>query len=197
MADLFTNLIIATSIYVVGVASPGPSNLAIAHHSIMSGRKSGLSFACGVIVGSFFWGLVVASGLAPLLESYSWLLSLLKLAGGLYFIYLAYKSFRAAYDRFVPYQFNQNNDIRHSGSLFLSGILFHLLNPKVLLVWTAIIAAALPTDSANMSLYIPVAVCLPFGVLVFSAYAIIFSNSAIVDFCLRYKRRIDAVVPLG
>ena len=76
--EVFSSILIALFIYVLGIASPGPSNLAIAHASIYAGRKAGVSFALGVTMGSFFWGICAASGLQPLLSQYSNLLYILK-----------------------------------------------------------------------------------------------------------------------
>ncbi len=46
------------SIYAIGVALPGMSNLAIANFAMKYGRLYGLTFASGVIIGSIVWGLL-------------------------------------------------------------------------------------------------------------------------------------------
>lgn len=194
MEYLYSNMAVAAFIYVLGVASPGPSNLAIAQLSISSGRKAGLWFASGVIAGSFFWGLIVASGLGPLLESYAGVLRLLKIAGGLYFIFLAYTSFKNFRGNTQLAQNDRALTTEHYPRLFLSGTLFHLLNPKALVVWAAIIVVALPADAKAISLYVPVVICLPLGVLIFFGYALVFSNPVVVELCLRQKKWIDAFV---
>ena len=60
-------------VYLVGIASPGPSNFAAAS----AGRRAALWFTLGVVFGYVFWGVLAALGLAALLALYSGLLSLI------------------------------------------------------------------------------------------------------------------------
>lgn len=90
------NLVLACTAYLIGVASPGPSNLAIMGTAMGNGRKQALALAGGVICGSLLWGTLAAFGLASLLRSYSQALVFIKIAGGLYLLWLAWKAARAA-----------------------------------------------------------------------------------------------------
>ncbi len=87
-AFLSANLLLAYSAYFVGTASPGPSNLAIMSIASRSGRRAAFAFAAGVMSGSFFWAMLAA---------YSGFLVAVKIAGGLYLLWLAFKSGRAAW----------------------------------------------------------------------------------------------------
>ncbi len=191
--EVFSSILIALFIYVLGIASPGPSNLAIAHASIYAGRKAGVSFALGVTMGSFFWGICAASGLQPLLSQYSNLLYILKFLGGFYFLYLAFNSFKM-----IIQKEQKKVEIKVSKSslskYFFSGIMMHLLNPKAIAVWIAIIAIALPTEQNTMSIYLPVLLCLPFGIVVFIGYAFIFSNDKVVNKYFNFKKYIDGFI---
>lgn len=191
--EMFSNVLIALFIYILGVASPGPSNLAIAHTSIYVGRKAGISFASGVTIGSFFWGICAASGLQPLFSQYSDLLYLLKFFGGLYFLYLAYNSFRMLIKK--EHKRVEVKEFKGSYSkYFFSGIMIHLLNPKAIGVWIAIIAIALPNEHNTMSIYFPVILCLPFGIVIFIAYAFMFSNEKVVNKYFNFKKYIDSFI---
>ncbi len=64
--DIFSSFFLALIVYILGIASPGPSNLVIAHTSIYYGRKAGVILALGITVGSFFWGVLVTVGLKPI-----------------------------------------------------------------------------------------------------------------------------------
>jgi threonine efflux protein len=191
--EIFSSVLIALFIYILGIAIPGPSNLAIAHTSIYAGRKAGVCFALGVTIGSFFWGICAASGLQPILSRYSDLLYILKILGGLYFLYLAYNSFKM-----LMKKEQKRVEIKESkGSLskyFLSGIMMHLLNPKAIAVWIAIIAVALPNGQNAMSIYLPVILCLPFGIVVFIGYAFMFSNEKVVNKYFNFKKYIDGFI---
>src|SRR6201999_2954503 len=91
------NLLLAWSAYLVGTASPGPSNLAIMSIASTSGRRTAFAFAAGVISGSFFWAMLAALGLSAALTAYSGFLVGVKICGGLYLLWLAFKSGRAAF----------------------------------------------------------------------------------------------------
>ena len=90
------NLLLAYSAYAVGTASPGPSNLAIMATAMNAGRKPALVLALGVVSGSVFWGLLAAFGLSAVLATYSSALVAMKILGGIYLLWLAAKSARAA-----------------------------------------------------------------------------------------------------
>lgn len=65
------DVLIAYGAYFVGTASPGPSNLAIMSLAMSGGRRAALTFALGVVSGSFFWALLASLGLSAMLASYS------------------------------------------------------------------------------------------------------------------------------
>src|SRR5258706_9313722 len=94
---LFTaNVLFAWSAYLVGTASPGPSNLAIMSIATSTGRKAAFAFAAGVVSGSFFWAVLAALGLSAVLVAFSGFLVMVKIFGGLYLLWLAFKSGRSA-----------------------------------------------------------------------------------------------------
>lgn len=193
--DFFTsNLFMSLLIYIFSVASPGPSNLAISYTSIYAGRKSALYFASGIVIGSFFWGVLAASGLQPLLSKYSEFLYLLKIFGGLYFLYLAYNSFKMVIKKEYKKRINKKEKQTSNLKYFISGIMMHLLNPKAIAVWIAVIAVALPSSVSDTAVYVPVVLCLPFGVIIFIGYAFLFSNEKVVNKYFTFKKYIDSFV---
>src|SRR5262245_54242891 len=90
------NLLLAYTAYLVGTASPGPSNLAIMSTAAHHGRKAALAFALGVISGSMFWATVAALGVSAALVAWSQFVIAVKIFGGLYLLWLAFKSGRTA-----------------------------------------------------------------------------------------------------
>jgi len=99
MADVW----VAWLAFAVLAASPGPSIMAIMGTSLAYGRMAGMRFAAGVVTGSVIWGGLSALGTAALLSQAAWMLTGLKIAGGGYFLWLAYKAGHAAY-RNTPVQ---------------------------------------------------------------------------------------------
>src|SRR5580704_7710547 len=87
---------LAYSVFVLGIVSPGPNILAVIGTSMAMGRRSGIALALGVGAGSFCWAMLTAAGLSALLASYAAALTAIKIGGALYLLWLAYKSFRSA-----------------------------------------------------------------------------------------------------
>ncbi|MET3228246.1 UNVERIFIED_ORG: threonine/homoserine/homoserine lactone efflux protein [Burkholderia sp. 1263] len=190
---LTADVLIAYSAYFVGTASPGPSNLAIMSLAMSAGRKSALTFALGVVSGSFFWALLASLGLSAVLASYSECLVAIKIAGGLYLLWLGFKSARSAFSAgALP-----ANTVRQDeplGRLYLRGLLLHLTNPKAILVWLSIVSLAMAPDggASHVSHTAPVVLgCMCIGVSVFSSYAVLFSTASARRVYVAIRRWLD------
>lgn len=83
LPDAFSpSLAFALMAYALGVASPGPSTLAIMGAAMSGGRRAALWLACGIWMGSLTWGLLAAMGLAAVMTRYAWLMVALGLPPG-------------------------------------------------------------------------------------------------------------------
>src|SRR6478736_1214314 len=80
----------------LGAMIPGPSFVIVARNSIGISRADGLATALGMGVGGIFFGGIALAGLYTLLVAVEWLYIALKIAGGLYLIYIASKIWRGA-----------------------------------------------------------------------------------------------------
>ena len=80
----------------LGAMIPGPSFVIVARNSIGISRADGLATALGMGVGGIFFGGIALAGLYTLLVAVEWLYIALKVAGGLYLIYIASKIWRGA-----------------------------------------------------------------------------------------------------
>ena len=80
----------------IGAMSPGPSFVLVARTSIGLSRRDGLAAAVGMGIGGVCFSGVALVGLYTLLEAVTWLYMGLKIAGGLYLVYIASKIWRGA-----------------------------------------------------------------------------------------------------
>lgn len=189
------NLLLAYAAYFVGTASPGPSNLAIMSIAATQGRHAALAFAFGVISGSMFWATVATVGIAAALLAYSQFLFAIKIFGGLYLLWLAFKSGRTAFRRtaLAPAAETSSKADRPRPqalrALYVRGALLHLTNPKAVLVWASIVA--LSSDHASRSHGAVIAGCAAIGVVVFCSYAVVFSMDTARRFYTRTRRALD------
>ncbi|HEY2606208.1 MAG TPA: LysE family translocator [Paraburkholderia sp.] len=192
---LTADVLIAYSAYFVGTASPGPSNLAIMSLAMSAGRRSALAFALGVVSGSFSWALLASLGLSALLATYSECLVAIRIAGGLYLLWLGFKSARSA---FGPGKL-PIGDARPGEPLkrlYLRGLLLHLTNPKAVLVWLSIVSLAV-SPATGTSHTLPVVLgCMAIGVTVFSSYAVLFSTASARRIYVAIRRWLDGSLAL-
>ncbi|MFM0643968.1 LysE family translocator [Paraburkholderia bryophila] len=184
------DVLIAYGAYFVGTASPGPSNLAIMSLAMSAGRRAALTFALGVVSGSFFWALLASLGLSAVLASYSECLVAIKIAGGLYLLWLGFKSARSAFSASaLPTSATRQNEAPQR--LYLRGLLLHLTNPKAILVWLSIVSLAMsPASGASRTLPVVLG-CMCIGVSVFSSYAVLFSTASARRIYLAVRRWLD------
>lgn len=193
-SEVFLALSLALPLFLIGVLSPGPATLAIMLFSAKLGRSRGLMFALGVSTGSLFWGTVAALGLGSLLRTYAEFAMVLRIIGGLYLMWLAFRSLRSAFkgNTAVPAQTPRPRKLIQ---LFLSGLMLHLMNPKAIFVWLAVVSVGLGAvvESNPLIALSMVLVCWLFSLVAFTAYAVIFSSEPVIAVYRRCARIIDGV----
>jgi threonine/homoserine/homoserine lactone efflux protein len=183
-----SNLLFAYLAYFVGSASPGPSNLAIMSIAATQGRRAALIFAFGVISGSLFWASITTLGISAALIAWSRFIVVVKTFGGLYLLWLAFKSGRTALSTTTSNGFKSRRAER-PGSLYTKGALLHLTNPKAILVWVSIVALSSGRSGSTPGAVIPG--CAFIGCVVFSSYAVLFSMDAVRRVYVRVRRGLE------
>ncbi|PYE27795.1 threonine/homoserine/homoserine lactone efflux protein [Paraburkholderia silvatlantica] len=182
-----TNLLLAYTAYFVGTASPGPSNLAIMSIAASHGRKAALMFALGVVSGSMFWATVATLGVSAALIAYSQFIIAVKIFGGLYLLWLAFKSGRNALATAASAL--KTGQTPTLTNVYSRGLMLHLTNPKAILVWVSIVAlSSNSTGSAHSAL---IAGCATIGCLVFGGYAVLFSTDSARRMYVRTRRALE------
>ncbi|WP_203291120.1 LysE family translocator [Maricaulis parjimensis] len=130
--------------------TPGPNMAWLAVLSADRGRPAGFSAVLGVTLGQLIIGLLAALGLAAIVARTPWLFELLRNAGTLYLLYLAWEGWRHA---------GESSPARLNGNLrrhFMDGLVINLLNPKAALFFLIV----LPDYILSGRPALPQAVCL-------------------------------------
>ncbi|HEX7968132.1 MAG TPA: LysE family transporter [Stellaceae bacterium] len=174
----------------VGAISPGPSFVFVARTAIALSRRDGLAAALGMGAGGVVFGGLALLGLQAVLAKVAWLYAALRLAGGAYLLYIAFRLWRGAVD---PVIVPRTADRRAAGPLrsFTYALATQLSNPKAAIVYGSIFAALLPAAPPAW-----IFVALPPMILLIEAgwYAIVavaFSTDRPRAAYLRGKRWID------
>lgn len=187
-------ILLAYSAFLLSIMSPGPNILAILGTSMSVGRSSGVSLAMGVATGSFLWAILTATGLSALLAAYAAVLTVIKVVGGLFLLWLAYKSFRSAASAHdIETQTLGNGSLTPRG-YFLRGLIIQMTNPKAALAWVAIISLGLTAGAPLWVAFAVVAGTTIFSVVIHLLYALAFSTPPMVRFYSRARRWIQGTL---
>lgn len=122
--------------------------------------------------------------------AYANALIIIKIVGGLYLLYLAYKTLRSALS-----SVEQNAKLTHkdgsSWALWRNGLLLHLTNPKSIIAWVATIALGV---TATTPIWVSITIVVG-GILISLfgnlGYAILFSSRPMVNMYLSWRRQIQ------
>ncbi|HYH38333.1 MAG TPA: LysE family transporter [Azospirillum sp.] len=129
----------------VGAVSPGPSFVLVARTSIAVSRRDGLAAALGMGVGGVVFCALALLGLHAVLAAVPALFVALKVAGGLYLVYLGVRIWRGARQP-IAVPDTAEGGTRGVTRSFGFALATQLSNPKTAVVYASIFAALLPAD---------------------------------------------------
>jgi threonine/homoserine/homoserine lactone efflux protein len=185
----------------LGAMSPGPSFVIVARNAIGLSRRDGLATALGMGIGGVCFSAIALLGLYTLLAAVTWLYVTLKIAGGLYLIWLASKIWRGAATPLTVDTAAGAQRGRPRKSFWI-GLSTQLSNPKTAVYYGSIFAALLPQHPPHWCYF-----ALPPAIFAIEAgwytiVALCFSSRAPREWYLRAKAWIDraaagAITALG
>ncbi|WEK49283.1 MAG: LysE family transporter [Candidatus Kaistia colombiensis] len=129
----------------IGAISPGPSFVFVVRTAVAQSRANGLAAAVGMGVGAALFGALALLGLRTLMTEAAGLYLILKIAGGVYLVYLAYRIWRGAREP-VEVARNGAGDRSNLGRSFGLAFATQMSNPKIVAVFGAVFAALLPAE---------------------------------------------------
>jgi threonine/homoserine/homoserine lactone efflux protein len=129
------NLLLFAGAALLMVLTPGPNMIYLISRSICQGRKAGVISLFGVASGFLVHMLAAAVGLSALFLAIPFAYELLKWAGALYLLWLAWQTLRPGARS--PFEARQLPPDRPR-KLFFMGFLTNALNPKIAVFYLAI-----------------------------------------------------------
>lgn len=128
----------------LGAISPGPTFIYVAKNSIAISRQHGLFTALGTGTGAAVFGLLAVMGLQAVLLAVPSAYLALKICGGLYLLWLAYKIIKHAKEPMdstdtavQPMSYKQ---------AYRLGLITQMSNPKIAIILASVFTALLPKD---------------------------------------------------
>ncbi|MCK0096581.1 LysE family translocator [Yoonia sp. F2084L] len=179
---------IALAFFIVAV-SPGPANVAVATIAMRSGRGAAMLFGMGLGCGLALWGLVAATGMGAILQGSAVLLTVLKVFGGFYLLWLAWQSYRAAMRAdHAPAPTTRKDH------WFMGGLVLNLSNPKAVVAWMAALSMGMGAEQAGAPLVIATVVCMALGFMNYAGHAVAFSLAGFMRGYQRFRRWIEGAI---
>lgn len=192
---LVSQLALVYGTYLIATASPGPSNMAIMATAMRDGRVPALALAAGVITGSLFWATLAATGISAVLAASAQALYIMKMVGGVYLLYLAFRTGRSALRPGAAFvNVKTGRATPRYRVLYRQGVLMHIGNPKAVLAWMAIMSLGLGESASDGTLPAIIGGCALLGVMGFGGYAISFSTAPMIALYARLRRWIEGTV---
>ncbi len=187
-------ILLAYSAFLLAIASPGPNILAVLGTSMSVGRSSGVALALGVATGSFTWAVLTVAGLSALLSIYASALLAIKVIGGAYLLWLAYKSFKSVVSEYDIEAKELAGGKRSPFGYLKRGYIIQMTNPKAALAWIAIISLGLSDGAPAWVGAAIVAGTFVLSVAIHMLYAVAFSTPVMVRVYGKSRRAIQGVL---
>ncbi|RPE71805.1 threonine/homoserine/homoserine lactone efflux protein [Pacificibacter maritimus] len=138
-----TALVAFYFIHLAAAVAPGPAVLMAARTALRDGMLSGACIAVGLGLGACLWALAALFGLALLFQVAPFLLIVLKVVGGLYLGYLAYKIWKHAPEPMETEDIKGHKGLTPPKAVWL-GIKTQLASPKPALFFGTIFLGLIP-----------------------------------------------------
>ena len=147
------------------VASPGPDSMLILRNTLAYGRRAGWRTLAGVQVGVATHAILAVAGISAVLRASESAFRILALCGGMYLAWLGLNAIRGPTPPPPPTLStsglirnpNQNPNQKtnpQAENAFRQGLLCNLLNPKVLVIFIALIPGFVNPESSATGLQI-------------------------------------------
>lgn len=140
--SFYAFMLAATALAIV----PGPTVTVIIANSLKHGSRAGLLNVLGTQIGVIIWLAIAALGLGVAIKLMGVWFDLLRYIGAAYLIWLGIKLFRSKGDLAVA-----TDRARPNGSFLLQGLVVILSNPKMLVLFGALIPPFIPQGADVMT----------------------------------------------
>jgi threonine efflux protein len=192
-ASYWPGIFLAYATYAIAAISPGPAMMATMGTAMMSGRKAGIFVGLGIVLTSLFWGLVSIFGLSTLLLAYPSAVTMIRVFGCVYLLYLALKTFYAIYNDDIQ-TIKELTSIQMNSywRFFQHGCALNITNPKAIMTWIAIISLSMQPDSPLWVIFAVVVGTMIFSFLFYTSIAIAFSSERMMVIYTKSWKLIDS-----
>ena len=129
------------------VLTPGPNMIYLVSRTIAQGRRAGYVSLLGVAAGFFVYLVAATAGLSAVFALVPALYTALKIAGAAYLLWLAWQAVKpGGRSPFQVHKLPADGPAR----LFLMGLLTNLLNPKIAMLYLALLPQFIHPENGSV-----------------------------------------------
>ena len=166
------------AVCILGAMTPGPSLVVVLKHTLSGGRLNGFMTSISHGIGVALYALLTVLGMTLIIQETPWLFNLIKYAGALFLLWLAFKAFTAKSSLL------EMDKHKSSVSLWKScqeGFLIAFLNPKLAIFFIALFSQFISLDAGFIEKSILVLTVGIIDTLWYCIIATVLSQSHILD----------------
>ena len=194
MPDSVPNLMLSTllsvaALHVLVLIIPGPDVLLVSQVAVARSRRAAL--LAGVVCGIACWAALALLGIGVLFQNFAWIHGVIRVAGGLYLLYMAYTLWRSSFG--AQEQSTHTSPPLGDLKAFRSGFLTNIANPKAAIFFGSVFSSVLPAHSGAGLKLSTFAVIVTLSVLWFALVALGMSTARLQAAYLNARRGIDRV----
>lgn len=154
----------------LAILTPGPSIIATVQTAFAHGRERALPYALGLACGASLWCLAALFGLAVVFKLHPGWFSGLKIVGGFYLLWFAWRLWQSSSQPLPPPATGAKG--------FFGGIALNLSNPKPALFYAALILSVFPAPMPAAHQALIYGICLTTELFWYSLVAVLMSTAA-------------------
>ncbi|MRN37590.1 MFS transporter [Neisseria sp. N95_16] len=141
--DFWQGFWLITGVHFLACMSPGPDFVLVSQQSLSRGRAAGLLTALGIALGFGVHIIYSVLGLVTVVAQSATLLTVIKIVGGLYLIYIGYKGLTAKAAGEVAEIRAEKMAAEPAWKIIWRGVLCNVLNPKAVVYMLSLFTVVL------------------------------------------------------
>jgi len=141
-------------VYAIAVATPGPGVAAVIARSLGHGLRGAPAFIAGFMVGDLIWFTFAATGLAMLAQSAYTVFLVVKYAGVVYLLYLAYRLWTAPAKAMTVG--GEAAAPERPFRLFLGSLALTMGNPKTMIFFLAVLPTVVELKTLSVTGFVEI-----------------------------------------
>ncbi|MDE1159896.1 MAG: LysE family transporter [Neorhizobium sp.] len=184
-------LLSVATIWALACITPGPSTLLAMRYALTAHRRVAIAAAFGTITGTLAWGLAGWLGINVLFQAVPVAYMALKIAGGLYLVYLGLRMLiDLRKDRPIADLDAAPVEIP-LGRAYRMGLATNLANPKSALFVASLFAATMPAGTPFLYGLAAIAVMLSVSTLYYTVLIGLITHRSVARAYLKAKKKFD------